>query len=79
VEVVRSVFFSCVVRLVGPVNTDFLLGSEELGYFEGRAYVVVDAPAIERGHATLGGARVIILDESVVETLGVELLAVSGT
>jgi hypothetical protein len=39
----------------------------------------VDAPAVESGHATLGGARVIILDESVVETLGVELLAVSGT
>jgi hypothetical protein len=39
----------------------------------------VDAPAVEGGHTTLSGARVVILDESVVETLGVELLAVSGT
>ena len=43
------------------------------------AYVVVDASTIECGHTTLGRARVIIFDESVVETLGIELLAVSGT
>lgn len=39
----------------------------------------MDAPAVEGGHTTLGGARVIILDETIVEALGVELLAVSGT
>lgn len=49
------------------------------GCANGQAYVVVDAPAVESGHTTLSRAGVIILDESVVEALGVELLAVSGT
>jgi hypothetical protein len=33
------------------------------------AYVVVDPAAVESGHTTLGRARIIIFDESVVETL----------
>jgi len=33
------------------------------------AYCVVDATAVERGHASLGRARVVVLDEAVVEAL----------
>jgi hypothetical protein len=34
-----------------------------------RAYVVVDATAVEGRHATLGRAGIVVLDEAVVETL----------
>jgi hypothetical protein len=44
---------------------------------EARAYVVVDATTVEGRHASLGGPRVVVLDEAIVETLGVHLLAVS--
>jgi hypothetical protein len=46
-------------------------------YRDARAYVVVDATPIERRHASLGRARVVVLDETIVETLGVHLLAVN--
>ena len=42
-----------------------------------RAYVVVNATAVEGRHAALGRPRVIVLDESIVEALGVLLLAVN--
>ena len=83
-EVVGRVFLGCVVRLVSPVYANFLARvrnhASPCHSFNGcTAYIVVNATAIEGGHATLGRARVVILDETVVETLGVELLAVSGT
>lgn len=37
----------------------------------------MNATAVQGGHAALGRARIIVLDEPVVETLGVDLLAVS--
>lgn len=90
VEVVGGVFLGSVVGLVGPVYTDFLSGVRKDGPTRTQclrlacrerpiAYVVVDASTVESGHATLGGTRVVIFDKAVVETLGIELLAVSGT
>jgi hypothetical protein len=79
VEVVGRVFLGGVVRLVSPIDADFLTESVPMrtcAAMRARAYVVVDATPVERRHPSLGRARVVVLDETIVETLGVHLLAV---
>lgn len=70
-EVVGSVLLGGVVRLISPVDADFLSESDLDPITHGtmRAYVVVNATAVESRHASLGRPRVIVLDEPVVETL----------
>lgn len=69
-EVVGSVLLGCIVGLIGPINADFLSKSERERIFPTlRAYVIVDATAVEGLHAALGCSWVIVLDESVVEAL----------
>ena len=58
VEVVRGVLLGDSVGLVGPVDADLLL---------------VNATAIEGLHCALGRTGVVVLDETVVVTLGLEL------
>lgn len=60
VEVVRGVLLGDGVGLVGPVDADLLL---------------VNAMAIEGLHGALGRTGVVVLDEAVVVTLGLELEA----
>jgi hypothetical protein len=58
VEVVRGVLLGDGVRLVSPVDANLLL---------------VDATAVESLHRALGGTRVVVLNKTVVEALGLEL------
>lgn len=58
VEVVRGILLGDSVGLVGPVNADLLL---------------VDATSVEGLHCALGRTGVVVLDESVVVTFGLEL------
>jgi hypothetical protein len=71
VEVIGSVLLRGVVRLISPVDTDFLSGSDVCSHTDlgMRAYVVVDTTAVESRHASLGRPRVIVLDEPIVEAL----------
>lgn len=70
-EVVGSVLLGGVVRLISPVDTDFLSWSDVYSQdlLEMCAYVVVDTTAVESRHASLGRPRVIVLDEAIVEAL----------
>ena len=58
VEVVRGVLLGGSVRLVSPVDANLLL---------------VNATAVESLHRALGGTGVVVLNETVVVTLGLEL------
>ena len=61
VEVVGSVFLGIVVGLIRPVDADLLL---------------MNAPAVEGLHSTLGALWVVVLHEAVVIPFGLELLRV---
>lgn len=58
VEVVRGILLGGGVGLVSPVDANLLL---------------VDATAVEGLHGALGGTRVVVLNETVVVALGLEL------
>jgi hypothetical protein len=80
VEVVGSILLGGVVRLISPVDANFLSESDHTLCLSSaiRAYVVVDATAVESGHASLCRTRIIVFYKSIVETLRVHLLAVSA-
>jgi hypothetical protein len=76
VEVVRRVFLGRVVRLVGPVDANFLfLSTRAQGSraIEGCTYVVVHAAAVEGRHCAFGGCGVVKFHEAVVEAFLTEL------
>ena len=56
---IGGVFFSDGIGLVSPVDSDFLL---------------MNSSAVESVHSTICSSRIVILNEAVVETLGVEIL-----
>lgn len=75
-EVVRGVFLLIAVGLVGPVDANFLHGSDESRQKTApkpNTYRLVDAAAIQGLHSSLSGTGVIVLDKSVVESLALEL------
>ncbi len=74
VKVARGIFLAVGVGLVGPVDTDFLYHvSRFLGYtlilFD-LTYRLVNSASVQGLHGTLRRTRVIVLDETVVEALG---------
>jgi hypothetical protein len=73
VEVVGSILLGGVVRLISPVDANFLSESDHTLCLSSalRAYVVVDATAVESGHASLCRTRIIVFYKSIVETLRV--------
>ena len=58
VVVARGVFFVVGIALVGPVDLDFR---------------IVDSTTVERVHGTFSCAWVIVLDEAIVETFGLDM------
>lgn len=75
VEMVRSVFFVAVVRLVGPVDSNFLWGRLlarpiSLSDCVAVTYRLMDSATVQGLHGTLGGTGVIVLNETIVVALG---------
>ena len=74
-EVVRSVLLGDGIGLISPVDANFLNlsvpASSRLCLF---AYRLMNAPAIEGRHCTLGGSGIVVLHESIVGAFRLELL-----
>jgi hypothetical protein len=78
VEVVARVFFVGLVRLIRPIDADFLYKSPRLSEFllvspcVGRqdTYRLVNPSSVQGLHRALSCAGVIVLDKTVVVTLG---------
>jgi hypothetical protein len=75
VEMVGCVFFVVAVGLIGPVDSDFLIMCQATlnSNMATSTYRLVDPTPVEGRHGSLSSARVVVLDETVIQTFALEL------
>ena len=74
-NVVGSIFFVITVRLVGPVNTDFLLSVswKLVHYISDETHRLVDSTPVESRHGSFGRARIVVFNEAVIQAFRLKL------
>ena len=68
VVMIRSVFFILIITLIGPIDANFLPRSAKRSHVDRNTNRIVYATTIESRHRALGSTRIVVINETVIES-----------